>query len=106
MGGWVGPRAGLDAVARRKIPSSCRDSNPRLSSPIPLSYRIFGPNRVEVAGGWGRMHNEEPHNFYSSPNIIRVIKSVRMRCVGYVARISEMRNVYSVLIGNPEVTYV
>jgi hypothetical protein len=40
--------------------------------------RIFEPKREEVAGGWRRLHNEELHNFYASPNIIRVIKSMRM----------------------------
>jgi hypothetical protein len=43
--------------------------------------RIFGPKREEVAGGWRRLHNEELHNLYTSPNIIRVIKSWRMRRV-------------------------
>jgi hypothetical protein len=41
--------------------------------------RIFGPKRVEVTGGWRKLNNEELHNFHSSPNIIRVIKSRRMR---------------------------
>jgi hypothetical protein len=41
--------------------------------------RIFGPKREEVAGGWGRLHNEELHSFYTSPNITQVIKSRRMR---------------------------
>jgi hypothetical protein len=48
--------------------------------------RIFGPKREEVAGGWGRLHNEGFHNFYSSPNIIRVIKSGKMIWTGHVAR--------------------
>jgi hypothetical protein len=46
--------------------------------------RIFGPKREEVAGGWRRPHNEEFHNLYISPNIIRVIKSRRMRWAGHV----------------------
>jgi hypothetical protein len=54
--------------------------------------RIFGPKREEVAGGWRRLHNEELHNLYGSPNIIRVIKSRRMRWAGNVARMGEMRN--------------
>jgi hypothetical protein len=54
--------------------------------------RIFGPKREEVAGGWGRLHNEELHNLYASPNIIRVIKSRKMRWMGHVARMEEMRN--------------
>jgi hypothetical protein len=47
---------------------------------------IFGPNREEVAGGWRRLHNEELHNLYASPNIIMVIQSMRIRLVGHVAR--------------------
>jgi hypothetical protein len=45
--------------------------------------RIFGPTRDEVAGEWRKLHNEELHIFYSSPNIIRQIKSRRMRCAGH-----------------------
>jgi hypothetical protein len=48
--------------------------------------RIFGPKRDEVTGGWRKLHNEELHNLYSSPSIIRMIKSRRMRWAGYVAR--------------------
>jgi hypothetical protein len=48
--------------------------------------RIFGPKRNEVTGGWRKLHNEELHNLYSSPSIIRMIKSRRMRLAGYVAR--------------------
>jgi hypothetical protein len=51
--------------------------------------RIFGLKRDEVTGGWRKMHNEELHNFYSSPNIIKMMKSRRMRWVGYVARMGE-----------------
>jgi hypothetical protein len=47
--------------------------------------RIFGPKREEVAGGWGRLHNEELHNLYASPDIIREMKSRRMRWAGHVA---------------------
>jgi hypothetical protein len=48
--------------------------------------RIFGPERDEVTGGWRKLHNEELHNLYSSPSIIRMIKSRRMRWAGHVAR--------------------
>jgi hypothetical protein len=48
--------------------------------------RIFGPRRNEVTGDWRKPHNEELHNLYSSPNIIRMIKSLRMRWTGHVAR--------------------
>jgi hypothetical protein len=54
--------------------------------------RIFGPKGDEVAGGWRNLHNEELHNLYYSPIIIRTIMSKMMRCVGHVARIREMRN--------------
>jgi hypothetical protein len=47
--------------------------------------RIFGPKRDGVAGGWRKLHNEEIHNLYASPSIIRIIKSRRMRWVGHVA---------------------
>jgi hypothetical protein len=63
--------------------------------------RIFGPKREEVAGGWRRLHNEKLHNLYTSPNIIWVIKSRRVRWAGYVARMGEMRNAYNILVGKP-----
>jgi hypothetical protein len=64
--------------------------------------RIFGPKRDEVTGEWRRLHNEELNTLYSSPNIIRVIKSRRMRWVGHVARMRENRGVYSILVGRHE----
>ena len=51
--------------------------------------RIFGPRRNEVTGEWRRLHNEELNDLYSSPNIVRVIKSRRMRWAGHVARMGE-----------------
>jgi hypothetical protein len=59
---------------------------------------IFGPRRDEVMGEWRKLHNEELHNLYSSPNIIRMIKSRRMRWAGHVARMGETRNAYSILV--------
>jgi hypothetical protein len=63
--------------------------------------RIFGPKRDEVTGEWRKVHNEELHILYSSQNIIRQIKSRRMRWTGHVASMGEERNVYRVLIGKP-----
>jgi len=64
--------------------------------------RIFGPRRDEVTGEWRRLHNEELNDLNSSPNIVRVIKSRRMRWAGHVACMGEERGVYSVLLGKPE----
>jgi len=64
--------------------------------------RIFGPRRDEVTGEWRRLHNEELNDPYSSPNIVRVIKSRRMRWAGHVARMGEERGAYRVLVGKPE----
>jgi hypothetical protein len=60
--------------------------------PIILLRTIFGPKRDEVTGDWRKLHNEELHNLYSSPNIIGMIKSRRMRWAGHVARMGETRN--------------
>jgi hypothetical protein len=64
--------------------------------------RIFGPNRVELTGGWRKLHNEELHNLYSSPSIITMIKSRRMRWTGHVAQMGEKNNAYRILMGMPE----
>ena len=64
--------------------------------------KIFGPRRDEVTGEWRRLHNEELNDLYSSPNIVRVIKSRRIRWGGHVARMGEERGVYRVLLGKPE----
>jgi hypothetical protein len=64
--------------------------------------RIFGPKRDGVTGGWRKLHNEELHNLYSSPSIIRLIKSRKMRWAGYVARMGEKRTVYRLLVRKPE----
>ena len=61
--------------------------------------RIIGPRRDEVKGEWRRLHNEELNDLYSLPNIVRVIKSRRMRWVGHVARMGKDRGVYRVLLG-------
>jgi hypothetical protein len=64
--------------------------------------KMFGPKRNEVTREWMRLHNEELYALYSTPNIIRVIKSRRMRWAGHVARMGDMRGTYKVLVGLPE----
>jgi hypothetical protein len=64
--------------------------------------RIFGPKRDEVTGEWRKLHNEELRDLYSSPSIIRIIKSRRVRWAGHVARMGEMRYTYRLLVGKPE----
>jgi hypothetical protein len=64
--------------------------------------RIFGPRRDEVTGDWRRLHNEEINVLFSSPNIVRAIKSRRIKWVGHVARMGEERGVCRVLVGKPE----
>jgi hypothetical protein len=67
-----------------------------------LLRRIFGPKRNEATGVWRKLCNEEIHNLCSSPNIIRMIKSRRVRCTGHVTRMWEHRNAYRTLVGKPE----
>ena len=64
--------------------------------------RIFGSRRDEVTGEWRRLHIEELNDLYFSPNTVRVIKSIRMRWAGHVARMVEESGVYRVLVGKPE----
>jgi len=63
---------------------------------------ILGPKRDEVTGEWRELHNEKLKDLNSSPNIVRVIKSRRVRLAGHVARMGERRGVYRVLVGKPE----
>jgi hypothetical protein len=64
--------------------------------------RIFGPKRDEMTGDLRKLHNEELHNLYSSPNIINMIKSRMIRWAEHAARIGEKRNAYRILVGKPE----
>ena len=64
--------------------------------------RVFGPKRDEVTGEWRKLHNEELRDFYSLPNIVRVVKSRRMRWAGHVTRMVEGRGVHRVLVGKSE----
>jgi hypothetical protein len=63
--------------------------------------RIFGP-KMEGGGSWRKLHNDELHSLYSSPNIFMVIKPRRMRWAGHVARMDEGKGIYRVLVGRPE----
>jgi hypothetical protein len=67
-----------------------------------LLRKIFRLKRDEVTGEWRKLHNEELHDLYSSPSMIRIIKSRRMRWAGHVARMGERRNAYRLLVGKPE----
>jgi hypothetical protein len=64
--------------------------------------RIFGPKRDEVTREWRKLRNEELNDLYSSPNIVRAIKSRRMRRPEHVARMGEGRGAYRILVGRPE----
>jgi hypothetical protein len=64
--------------------------------------RIFGSKRDEVTGEWRNLHNEELRDLYSSPSIIRIIKSLRTSWAGHVARMGEKRTAYRLLVGKPE----
>jgi hypothetical protein len=67
-----------------------------------VSRRIFGPKRDEVTGDWRKLHSKELHNLYSSPSIIRMIKSRRMRWAEHVARMGEKMNSYRILVEKPK----
>jgi hypothetical protein len=67
-----------------------------------MCRRMFGPKRDELTGEWRKRHNEELSDLYCSPNIVRKIKSRRMRWAGHVARMVEGSGVYRVLVGKPE----
>jgi hypothetical protein len=67
-----------------------------------VSKGKFGPKKDEVTGEWRKLHNDELNDLYSSPTIVRVIKSRRMRWARHVARMGEMRDTYRVLAGKPE----
>jgi hypothetical protein len=64
--------------------------------------RIFGPKRDEVTGDWRKLHHKELHNLYSSPSIITMIKSTRMRWTGHVAPMGKKTNAHRILMGSLE----
>ena len=87
-------------------PGRAADHSPPSSAAVMDMYSYastqFGPRRDVVTGEWRRLHNEELNNLYTSPNIVRVIKSRRMIWAGHVARMGEERGVYRVSVGKQE----
>jgi len=77
-------------------------TTPRRQKSVTKYYTRPRPKKQEVAGDWRRLHNEEPRNFCASPNVIRAIKSRKIRWAGLVAQMREMRNAYKILVGKPE----
>ena len=67
-----------------------------------LIRKIFGAKKDEITGEWRKLHKAEQHALYSSPNIIRSLKSRRLRWAGHIAHMEQSRNVYRVLVGKPE----
>ena len=64
--------------------------------------RVFGPKRDEVIGEWKKLHNDVLNDLYCSPNIVRVIKSRKMRWVGHIAHMGEVRGMHRILVGKPQ----
>jgi hypothetical protein len=64
--------------------------------------RIFGPKMDEVTAGWRKLHNEQLHDLYSSPGIVRVIRARSIRWAGHVMRMGKVRGAYNILAGRPE----
>ena len=64
--------------------------------------KIFGAKRDKITGKWRKLYNAELHALHSSPNIIRNLKSRRLRWAGHIVRMEQSRNAYRVLVGNPE----
>jgi hypothetical protein len=75
---------------------------PAFQGNMSLTFRRPRNQRDDVTGDWRKLHNDELHNLYSSPNKIRMIKSRRMRWAGHVARMGETRDAYRILVGKPE----
>jgi hypothetical protein len=87
---------------RKTWSQTLRDENGLKVCEIRVVRKMFGPKKDEVIGGSRKLHNEELHNLYCSPNITRIIKSRRMLLAGHVLRMEEKKNTYRVLVRKPE----
>jgi hypothetical protein len=85
-----------------KLGLSLREEHRLRVSGNRVMSRIFGPKSEEVEGGWRRLHDEELHNLYASPNIVTTVKSMMMRWTGHVTRMGVMRNAYKITVGKSE----
>jgi hypothetical protein len=81
------------------LPVAVKDEGFRDLASVDHMRRIFGRKRNEVTGGWRKPQNELLHDLYTSPSIIRIMKSRKMRCAEHVAKIGEKRNAYRLLVG-------
>jgi hypothetical protein len=91
------------------VPYGCETWTPTLKEEHKLRVfenrvlrRIFGLKRDRVTGRWRKLHNDDMHDLYSSPSIIRIIKSRGTRRVGHVTQMGEKRSTYMLLVGKPE----
>ena len=87
---------------RENWPLTLREERRLRVSGNRMLRRIFGPKKGEVTREWKKLHNEELNDLYSSPSIVRVIKSRRMRWTGHVTRMGERRGAYRILVVKPE----
>jgi hypothetical protein len=86
---------------KTKIPTT--EYGPAYMAPVSGEHgllQIFGPKR-DTDGEWRRLHNEELHSLYCSPNIVRVVKSIRLRWAGHLARMEESSSAFKILTGKP-----
>ena len=97
----VSSRLGL-SISQSVRTKHCENSRAGFQDTDLLKHIYTEPRRDEVTGEWRKLHNEELNGLYSSPNIVRVIKSRRMRLAEHVARMGEERGAYGVLVGKPE----
>jgi hypothetical protein len=100
---FLGPRANADLVPKFHVAQlTLRKEHGLRVNENRVPRRILRPMRNEGAGGWRKLHNKVFLYLYSSPSIIRIMKSRRMRWAGHVARMGEKRHAYRLVVGKPE----